>query len=201
MDEVYGRAEFYWGREPNDLCRQACGWIPAAAAAGTRAIDVGCGEGRDAVYLARYGFDVIALDVSRPGLEKALRWAAQEGLTITTIQASLLEHRLADVVHLLYSSGTLHYLPPQARPSVFANYKAFTAPGGVHAINAFVEKPFLKVPPDYGADEYFFRAGELLAYYWDWEVLSFSEHIFDCRSGGVAHRHAMDTLIVRKVAP
>lgn len=87
------------------------------------------------------------------------------------------------------------------RAPIFAHYKDFTAPGGLHAVNAFVEKPFLPTPPDYAADEHFYRSGELLAHYWDWEVLFFREQIFDCPSGGVPHRHAMDTLIVRKVVP
>ena len=200
MDEAYAGPAFYWGREPNELCRQVCDLIPPAAARERRALDLGCGEGRDAIHLARHGFRVSALDVSAPGLEKAARWAAEEGLQLQTIRASLLDHRLTAEHDLLYCSGALHHLPPDLRAAVLRNYKAWTAPGGVHAFNAFVEKPFIPTPPDYGADEYFYRSGELLAHYWDWEVLFFREEIFECRSGGVAHRHAMDTLIARRIA-
>lgn len=200
MDEAYGRPEFYWGREPNDLCRRVCAALPSDLARGARAIDLGCGEGRDAVALARHGFDVVALDVSRPGLRKAQAWADAEGLPVSTRSASILSYRLAEPFRLVYSSGTCHHLPPELRAEVFANYKAFTEVGGVHAFNVFVEKPFIPRPPDYGPDEYFYRSGELLGHYWDWEVLHFEEEIFPCRSGGIPHRHAMDTLIARKAA-
>jgi tellurite methyltransferase len=61
-----------------------------------------------------------------------------------------------------------------------------------------VEKPYLPVPPDWGEDERFFRSGELLAFYWDWEIVEFEEVEFGCASGGVPHRHAMDVLIARR---
>lgn len=61
----------------------------------------------------------------------------------------------------------------------------------------FVEKPFLATPPDWGIDEHFYISGELLTYYWDWEIVKFEETIFDCNSGGVPHKHAMDVMIAR----
>ncbi len=71
--------------------------------------------------------------------------------------------------------------------------------GGLNAFNVFVEKPYLAVSPDWGADERFFRSGELLAHYWDWDIVDFAETTFDCMSGSVPLRHAMDMLIARKV--
>ncbi len=199
MDEVYSRPELYWGSEPNDLCVQVAQLFTPEAAAGKRLLDLGCGEGRDAIYFARHGFAVLALDISRPGLEKAARWASAEQLPLETIQADVLEFRPDQPFDVIYASGVLQHFPAPMRADAFAHYKAITPNGGVHAFNVFVEKPFIGVPPDYQPDEYFFRSGELLHYYWDWEILSFSEIIFDCNSSGVPHRHAMDVMIARKV--
>lgn len=196
-DEVYSKPEYYWGRQPNRLCEQAVACFPPGFRAG-KAIDLGCGEGRDLIDLARRGFDAVGVDISRPGLDKAARWATAEGLTVRTIAASLTDYRLAESFDLVYSSGTLTFLPPAARSEAFANYKQWTRPGGIHAFNVFVEKPFLATPPDWGIDEYFYRSGDLMATYWDWEILSVTEVIFDCNSSGVPHRHAMDVLIARK---
>ena len=99
---------------------------------------------------------------------------------------------------MVYSSGSLTYLPLNLRSEIFDNYKAHTKLGGINAFNAFVEKPFIQTAPDWGDEEYFYRSGDLLQMYWDWEILSFSEIIFDCESGGTPHRHAMDILIARK---
>ena len=198
-DDVYRKPEFYWGRDPNRMCAQAVESFPAEARQGRKAIDLGCGEGRDVIHLARHGFDVVGVDISGPGLAKAERWAAEEGLRIRTVQAALQDFRLTEEFDLVYSSGTLTYLPLEARRDAFENYKRYTRVGGINVFNVFVEKPFLGVPHDWGADEYFYRSGELLGHYWDWEILSFSEFIFDCNSGGVPHRHAMDVMIARKV--
>lgn len=151
------------------------------------------------IHFARHGFDVVGVDISRPGLEKAERWAVEEGLRILTVQAALQEFRLDEPYDLVYSSGSLTYIPPHLRGDAFENHKRYTRTGGINLFNVFVEKPFLGIPYDWGADEHFYRSGELLAHYWDWEILSFAEIIFDCNSGGVEHRHAMDVMIARKV--
>lgn len=198
-DALYQQPGYYWGRKPNQLSKEALGYFPPEAARGKKAIDLGAGEGRDAICMARHGFRVVAMDTSLPGLEKAARWASVEGLTVETVRASLLDFRLSETYDLVYASGTLTYLPPQLRPEVFANYKQFTPVGGIHAFNVFVEKPFIATAPDWAPDEYFYRSGELLSYYWDWEILTFRESIFDCNSSGVPHRHAMDVMIARRV--
>lgn len=199
-DEAYARTEYYWGRTPNRMCEAVVDLFSPDERKGKKVIDLGCGEGRDPIHFARHGFDATGVDISRPGLEKAMRWASAEGLALRTIQASLQEFRLTEPYDVVYSSGTLTYLPPHLRSQVFENYKRFTREGGLNVFNVFVEKPYLSTPHDWGADEYFYRSGELLVAYWDWEILSFSEVEFDCNSGGVPHRHAMDVLIARKKA-
>jgi tellurite methyltransferase len=196
-DQAYSEPGYYWGKTPNRLCARAaeCFTDPK----GKRAVDLGCGEGRDMIYLAKAGFDVTGVDISLPGLQKAERWAAEEGLTVRTVQASLLDYRPAEEFDLIYGSGTLSYLPAHLRADFFEHFKARTPAGGIHAFNVFVEKPFIATPPDWGVAEYFFRSGELLGYYWDWEILAVEEFIFDCNSSGVPHRHAMDVVIARKI--
>lgn len=199
MDQTYARAEFYWGRDPNDLCLRALACLPVGA---RDAVDLGCGEGRDVIAFARRGLRVVGVEVSEPGLAKLRRWAAAEGLeaTVEAERGDVLGYRLVRPVDVVYSSGTLHYLPAALRGETFAHYKAQTRTGGIHAVNVFVEKPYLAVPPDWGPDEHFFRSGELLGHYWDWEILHHREFEFDCRSGGRPHRHAMTELVARRPA-
>jgi tellurite methyltransferase len=197
-DDVYRQPEFYWGRNPNRMCDRAVNLFPVEQRQGKRVIDLGCGEGRDVIHFARNGFTAVGVDLSQPGLTKARQWAAEEGLSVDTVQASLQEFRLSEPYDIVYSSGTLTFVPPHLRAEVFENYKQHTRVGGLNVFNVFVEKPYLPTPHDWGADEYFYRSGELLAYYWDWEILACEEFEFDCNSGGQPHRHAMDVLIARK---
>ncbi len=197
-DEAYAKPGLYWGQKPNSLCLETITLDSAVNRADRRAIDLGCGEGRDLIQFARYGYESVGVDISARGLEKAEAWAEEEGLIIRTFRSDLIDYRLNEAFDIVYSSGTLTYLPPHVRRDVFSNYKRFTRPGGLNAFNVFVEKPFLATPPDWGINEYFYISGELMTYYWDWEIVKFEETIFDCNSDGVPHKHAMDVMIARR---
>lgn len=196
-DEVYSKPEFYWGKAPNNLCKRAADLL--ASEMKGKVIDLGCGEGKDVIHFAKQGFHAVGVDLSKPGLQKALQWAEQEGLAIQTVQASLNEFSLTEMFDVVYSSGTLTYISPPLRQEKFTNYKEHTNVGGLNVFNVFVEKPFIETAPDWGTDEYFYRSGDLLSFYWDWEIISFEEVIFDCNSSGVPHKHAMDVMIARKI--
>ena len=85
-DERYSSAEQVWSGEPNGaLVREAAGLPPGLA------LDVGCGEGADAVWLAGHGWDVTALDVSEVALERAARHAGQARVPVRWVHAGLTE--------------------------------------------------------------------------------------------------------------
>ncbi|NUT38231.1 MAG: class I SAM-dependent methyltransferase [Hamadaea sp.] len=54
-----------------------------------RALDAGCGEGADAIWLARAGWKVAAVDISPTALDRARHRAAEEGVTVEWIEADL----------------------------------------------------------------------------------------------------------------
>ena len=197
-DDVYKEEEFYWGTEPNRLCQTVVDHMDKTGGAPMSVIDLGCGEGKDMIHFAKHGFQATGVDISPQGLAKAQRWAAREKVAIRTVQSNLSDFRLDELYDVVYSSGSLTYIPPHLRSDVFQNYKAHTRTGGLNAFNAFVEKPFIETAPDWGDGERLYRSGDLLQFYWNWEILSFSEIIFDCESSGIPHRHAMDIMIARK---
>lgn len=85
-DTRYAAAERVWSGEPNGaLVAELAALHPG------RALDVGCGEGADAVWLARGGWQVTALDVSRVALDRAERHARDAGVQVTWVHAGLVE--------------------------------------------------------------------------------------------------------------
>jgi len=79
-------------------------------------------------------------------------------------------------------------------------YKKKTTPGGLHMLNAFVDKPFIPRAHDSEDSERYWRSGELFSMYHDWAFrYTDAERIFDCGSGGKPHRHCMDTLIAERL--
>jgi SAM-dependent methyltransferase len=89
-DERYAETERVWSGNPNGTLVTEVAGLPAG-----RALDVGCGEGADAVWLARQGWDVTALDVSHVALQRAAQHAEQAGVRVRWIHAGLLEAALS----------------------------------------------------------------------------------------------------------
>jgi SAM-dependent methyltransferase len=85
-DERYASADQLWSGAPNAALVDA-----AERHAPGRAVDVGCGEGADAVWLARRGWQVVGLDVSGVALERAARHAAESEVAVHWLHAGLLD--------------------------------------------------------------------------------------------------------------
>lgn len=153
---------------------------------------------RNAVYFAKNGFQVVALDLSLPGLEKTMRYAEEEGFQIRTIHADIINYKLDEVYDIIFSTGTLHYLPPEIRIQRFQDYKDHTSINGLNVFSVLVEKPFIPRAPDAEESAFHYKSGEIMTYYWDWEILYCTEEIFDCMSSGILHRHAVNRIIARK---
>lgn len=83
-DERYSLPEYAFGTQPNDFLVSVASKIPQG-----RVLCLGEGEGRNAVYLASLGYEVVAVDQSKIGLAKAEQFATQQQVKIHTIAADL----------------------------------------------------------------------------------------------------------------
>ncbi|AJF63364.1 class I SAM-dependent methyltransferase [Streptomyces vietnamensis] len=88
-DDLYADRQQLWSGRPNGaLVAEVAGLTPG------RVLDVGCGEGADAVWLARGGWDVTALEVSGVALERAAGHARDAGVAVRWVHAALTEAAL-----------------------------------------------------------------------------------------------------------
>lgn len=167
-----------------------------------KVLDIGCGEGKDAVFLARNGYDVTAFDVSEQGLSKARELADHCNVKIDFFKADVRDYRLERDFDIIFSSGVFHYIPQEQRINFIDSLKVHTATNGINVINVFVRKPFIPLPPDIEESEIAagdWRSGEILTYYHDWLFHKNEERIFNCNSGGIPHKHCMDVIIAEKI--
>lgn len=195
-EAVYGREDYYWGTEPTTLAKTTIEYLPSDPA-GMRLIDIGAGEGRDAVFFAERGFEASAVEISPAGLEKATRLAADRGVEIATINADANEFEFSEPVDVVFSSGAVQFIRPEVRHRQFKRFQRDTRPDGVHSMFAFVDHPDIPPAPDTTDDQYLFGREELQSYYDGWETLHSEEIIFDDDSGGVPHQHAARIHIAR----
>jgi SAM-dependent methyltransferase len=124
-DSRYAERQQLWSGRPNGaLVAEIAGLTPG------RVLDVGCGEGADAVWLARGGWDVTALEVSGLALERAAGHARDAGVAVHWVHAGLAEAALPpasfDLVSAQYPA--LLRTPDAAAERALL---AAVAPGGV----------------------------------------------------------------------
>ncbi|MGI8973400.1 MAG: class I SAM-dependent methyltransferase [Gaiella sp.] len=124
-DRRYASDGLLWTAEPNRRFVAEVGELPPG-----RALDVGCGEGRNAVWLAYHGWRVTAVDFSEVALEKGRRLAASRDIHVEWVLADVCDYRPAtdefDLVAVLYFQ-----LPEDERRVVLHAAAAALAPGGL----------------------------------------------------------------------
>lgn len=136
-DERYASAEQLWSGRANGALVALAGGLPAG-----RALDVGCGEGADAIWLALHGWQVTACDVSQVALDRAAAAAGAAGVEVRWLRSGLLEAPLPedgfDLVSVQYPA--LRRTPDRAAERALASA---VAPGGallvVHHADVDVE--------------------------------------------------------------
>lgn len=129
-NQRYDTAELIWHATPN---------VFLAAEADTlepgRAVDLACGEGRNAVWLAEHGWTVTGVDFSDVGIDKARRLAAERGVEVEWIVADATTWVAPadgfDLVAVCYLQ-----LPAPERRQALAVAAAATAPGGTLVVIA-----------------------------------------------------------------
>lgn len=132
-DEKYDIEEYRYGRRPNRFVADNARDVFAAEG---RILDLGSGEGRNAVWLAEQGYEVTAVEQSRVGIDKTLQLAGHRGVRVNVIHAKLedFEPQAGG-----YDGVVLNYLhlPPEVRQVAHAKAVEALTPGGVVLLEGF----------------------------------------------------------------
>jgi SAM-dependent methyltransferase len=122
-DERYAGPDLVWTADANRFVQEECEPLTPGAA-----LDLACGEGRNAVWLATTGWRVTAVDWSSVGLAKGAALAKSAGVEVEWVHADVLKWeagRVYDLVLLVYLQ-----LPPGQRRAALRKAADFTAPEG-----------------------------------------------------------------------
>jgi len=143
---------------------------------GARILDLGCGDGRDAVYLAFRGFDVTAVDISEKGIEKTRERARKYGVKVNAVIGDTRDVGLIDsfgVCDAVFGYNLLQFLTPEEIRSLLPFLKAKTEPGGANAFGYLaIADYYTEKPVPHGFTERDFRNS-----YKDWDEVYFSEGV------------------------
>lgn len=158
-DQRYTEEGFAYGTEPNDFLKSAYAQIPP----GGHVLCLAEREGRNAVYLAQQGYQVTAVDQSAVGLQKAQRFAHNNGVEITTVVADLAEFDFGlqtwDGIVSIFA-----HVPQTLRQTLHQQVVKALSPKGVFILEAYtlrhVSMEGIGGPPP-AAQELFMSLGQL----------------------------------------
>ncbi len=196
-ENYYACDGYFWGTKEADLCHELIKLVPPSK--DKKVLDIGCGEGKDAVYMAKQGYTVYAFDITKNGIEKTKKMAKEENVDINAFIADINDFEINEKFDIIYSTGTIQYLDDDKIDSFFKKVKDMSNINAINWFNVFVDKPFMELPPDWDIGEKMWPTGKLFTYYPDWKFERIDEIIFDCNSSNIPHKHCMDVLVARKI--
>lgn len=165
-----------------------------------RVLDIGCGDGRNAIYAAKLGYDVTATDISEAGISKVKRLATESGLSINSYVQDMRDFEPTDSYDVIVSHGCLHLLLRDEWLKVLHNIQTATTANGYNITLVFTNK----IPPSDDMEPFMkglFNESELFNLYKGWTIHHQSSHtIEDDHGGGIRHVHAINRIIAQKTA-
>ena len=164
-------------------------------------LDLGCGEGRNALFLAEKGFKVLGVDKSDKSISIMLDRAQQirkktgKELQLSGLNIDILTYYVNENFDAVICMNILHFFDKKDIIKVVKNIKNSTKINGFNVIDVFTEdNPYKNLP-------YLFKKEELKELYKDWKILKYEEYISEPEKHGDSdwHVHGKASLIARKI--
>jgi SAM-dependent methyltransferase len=125
----------FFGPEPDESLST---WVNERVIPPGKAVDLGCGNGRNAIFLAKSGFSVEGVDYSQTAIEWAVQRATAANANVHLHTASVFDFFIPLAsLDLVYDSGCFHHMPPHRRSSYIALVAAALKPGGWFGMTCF----------------------------------------------------------------
>lgn len=139
-----------------------------------KVLDMGCGQGRNALYLGLKGFDVTAVDNNPHAVQNVEELARIEELNVRAFEYDLNAANIQEKFDYMVATVVFMFLMPRYVPDVIANMKEHTNPGGYNLIVSAMDTEDFPCPMPF---PFKFGEGELREYYKDWELVEYKEEL------------------------
>lgn len=198
-DEGYAVCPCFWGRQPGSLMHELERYLPDVL--GLRVLDVGCGEGKNAIFLAQRGAFVQAYDVSEHAIQNAKKaWSDHSNIfwKIADIRSMTFSGQEFDAV---IAYGLFHCLSDLEEVSqTVVKLQNVTRPGGFHVVCTFNDRYQDLDLAHPGFSPVLLSHQFYLQSYNDWTILyATDKDLHESHPhNNVPHTHSMSRLIARK---
>ncbi len=185
-----------FGTTPNFVTKLSLQFI-----SGDKILDLGVGEGRDILFLAKEknNCSFVGVDKSLPVLNSLREKASKQKLNLLLKHSSIESFSYPHKFNAIYSLNTLHFLKREILSKVISTMKENTLSGGINVIKVFTVKD-----PAYSKkkDEItYFQENELKSFYPDWKIVHYEEYLTPSEKHGEDgnwHRHGIAEIIAVK---
>jgi tellurite methyltransferase len=203
IDKPYQmKREFAFGKEPSPTLRT---FLRMSRLRGGRALDVGCGDGRNSIFLARKGYAVDAFDLSKVAVSKLQKASSGLGLSIRcTVQDARAFHFPTSCYDLIVASTILDHIGESELRPVVEGLKQSLKPNGYVCVTVFnTSDPGNAINSDRSSEfsymvKHYFRPNELLTLFLDFLILYYWEGVEKDRKHGLPHVHGISRLVAMK---
>lgn len=207
FNHFYSQDVFYYGL---DLRPEFTAYFEKKNLVGKMALDLGCGEGRYAIWLARGGCRVTAVDMSKTGIAKLARFAVKNGLDIQAMQVDVGKFEFLESAYDIITAATIFdHLDTQISKQVALRVINALKPGGVLYADVFTTKdPGYLVKtgnprtPDVSDTAAFlskyFKTNELKCLFSALTPLVYREMVEPDLSHGKPHKHGWACMVAKK---
>lgn len=168
-DQKFSSASYIYGKSPAKFLAENYHYLPF----GGTVLDMGMGEGRNAVFLAQKGFKVTGIDISSVAVKKAQLLAKEFGVQINSVVASLNKYRIAEgsldaIIAFYYVDRTL-----------IDKMKSWLKPGGIIIYEAYTVEQMQNKGLKAENPAYYLKKQELLKMFPDMRILKFEEPLHE----------------------
>jgi tellurite methyltransferase len=198
-DSEYLKCDCFWGIEPGKFVKQISELVTPGSV-----LDLGCGEGKNAIYLAEQGFKVLAVDCSEPAL-KNFRKRLQQISKEVSERIVICHEDVKTFIPLakfdvVIAYGLLHCLSNYASvDEVILKMRSCTSPLGLNVAVAFTDTIEVPAVQNY-LEPTLLPLGYLESRYSDWYTVAIENEIIEEThpTSAVAHKHSLCRIIARQ---
>jgi cyclopropane fatty-acyl-phospholipid synthase-like methyltransferase len=194
-DQRYRAPEYIFGTKPNVFLAGQENRFKR----GDRVLDVGCGEGRNSVWLASLGCDVTGLDVSPLALDKARRLAAAQGVPVQYVETDIRDWHWEPMRFDAVVCVFIQFAEPEQRARLFDGFVTTLKAGGILVMQGYTPKQIEFRTGGPPRADHMYTAELLRGAFTGMEILHLQEHE-EILAEGVKHvgRSALIDVVARK---
>jgi len=194
-NERFAKEGYLYGTEPSSFLLDQAHHLPE----GARVLVPADGEGRNSVFLAKAGYDVVATDVAEEGINKARQLATASGVSVDYQHVDLQGWDWPEAAFDAVVALFIQFAPPAFRDEVFEGMKQAARPGGLVLLHGYTPKQLEYRTGGPPRADHLYTVELLQAAFGDWEILRLEAYERELDEGaGHSGRSALIDLIARR---